>query len=205
MKIILAGLLLAGTAGGALAAEGWTLDHVKITGSQSVPASQLYPTLQERPGTHVTKDEILADQDALTAALQKQHVVGNIRTSLVDKHNGHVDVIFALEDQGVQAPVTTTASPTLAQEVFAGNKQIDTPTLQGAAALNPGAPLSDKAIMDAQARIGDVYKKKSIGVSIQPQIAQNAGRVTITWNITETKQKKKKKNTEDLGGYSTDQ
>lgn len=205
MKALLAGLLLAGTAGAASAADSWHLDHVTIKGSQSVPASELYPALQERPGTTVTKDEILADQDALAAALQKHHVVGNISTALVDKHNGHVDVVFTLADQGVQAPVTTATAPTLGQQIFNGNKRIDTPTLTQTSGLQPGEKLTEKTLQDALSAIGALYKQKNIGVNIQPQIAQNGAVVTVTWNITEAKQKKKKRDTEDLGGFSTDQ
>ncbi len=205
MRVVLAGLFLAGLSGAALAQGTWHLDRVIIKGSRSVPASQLYPVLREQPGSAVTKDEILADRDALTDYLQKQHVTGSVNPALVDKHNGHVDVVFNIEDNGIQQPTTVTVAPTLAAQNFVGNRKIDTATLEAATGLKPGDKLSAQMLQDAEQKIGAVYKQKNIGVQINPQVQQPpGGAVTVTWNITESK-KKMKRNTEDLGGYSTDQ
>lgn len=179
-------------------AQTYHLDKVTISGSQSMPTADLYGAIQEHAGTTVTKDQIVADQTAIGDALQKHHVVGAIKTLLVSKPGNHVEVRFVITDNGVQNPTTTTVAPVLGTQAFVGNKKVDTATLQTAAGLKAGDKLDQKTLTDAQARIGDVYKKKNVGVSIEVQIVQPGGgaNVQITWKITE---KKQKRNTEDQG------
>ncbi len=50
-------------------------------------------------------------------------MVGGIKTSMASKPGNHIEVTFALNDQGVEAPVVTKVAPKLHQEVFAGNKR----------------------------------------------------------------------------------
>ena len=189
----------------ALATSTYTLDKVQIRGLKSADPAAIAAQLKDQPGAKVTTDDILGDQDQLEKLLEGQHITGAIKTSLVNKNNGHVNVIFDVNDTGVAAPVTTTVAPKLKTQVFVGNAKISTDDLQAASGLKPGEELSDAKIEAARTAIGDIYKKRDVGVTMQGKTAQSPdGTVEITWTITETKAKKKKKNTEDEGGYQTD-
>jgi outer membrane protein assembly factor BamA len=192
-------------AGPALADSSYTLDKINIRGLKSANPAAIAAQLKDQPGAKVTTDDILGDQDQLEKLLEGQHITGAIKTSLLNKHNGHVEIIFDVDDQGVAKPVTTMVAPKLKTQVFVGNARISADDLQAASGLTPGEDLSTDKIVAAQNAIGAVYKKRDIGVSIQESNVQAAdGTVQITWTITETKAKKKKKNTEDEGGYATD-
>src|SRR5271156_374444 len=95
------------------AATPWTLDQIEINGVKSVPADQLRAGLKDHPGDKVTTDDLMADQDALTKELEADHVVGAVQTSMRNKHNGHIDLIFNVNDQGVQAPTVVHVAPKL--------------------------------------------------------------------------------------------
>jgi outer membrane protein assembly factor BamA len=193
------------TACPALADTTHTLDKINIRGLKSADPAAIAAQLKDQPGAKVTKDDILGDQDQLEKVLEAQHITGAIKTSLLTKGNGHVEIIFDVDDQGVAKPVTTMVAPKLKTQVFVGNAKISSDDLLAASGLTPGEDLSTDKIVAAQAAIGAVYKKRDIGVSIQESNAQSPdGTVQITWTITEVKAKKKKKNTEDEGGFQTD-
>jgi outer membrane protein assembly factor BamA len=192
------------TAGPALAQTTYKLDKINIRGLKSADPAAIAAQLKDQPGAKVTTDDILGDQDQLEKLLETQHITGAIKTSLLNKNNGHVEIIFDVDDQGIAKPVTTTVAPKLKTQIFVGNAKISTDDLQAASGLTPGEELSTDKIVAAQNAIGAIYKKRDIGVSIQESNVQAAdGTVQITWTITEPK-KKKKKNTEDEGGYATD-
>jgi outer membrane protein assembly factor BamA len=193
-------LLAATLAAGPAFAQTYTLDKIEINGLKSASPAALRAQLKDQAGAKVTTDDILADQDQLEKALEAQHITGAIKTSLRNKQNGHVDVIFDVADNGVVAPVVTTVAPKLKTQVFVGNAKISTDDLLAASGLTPGEELSMDKITAAQNAIGDIYKKRDVGVSIQESNAQSPdGTVQVTWTITETKAKKKKRNTEDEG------
>jgi len=193
-------LLAAALAAGPAFAQTYTLDKIEINGLKSADPDQLRAQLKDKPGAKVTTDDIMGDQDQLEKALEAVHVTGAITTSLRNKHNGHVDVIFAVADGGIAKPITTMVAPKLKTQVFVGNVKVTSDDLQAASGLTAGEDLSIEKITAAQTAIGDVYKKRDIGVSIQESNAQSPdGTVQITWTITETKAKKKKRNTEDEG------
>jgi outer membrane protein assembly factor BamA len=168
----------------------YTIEHVIITGSKTVPQDKLLAAIQAHPGAHMTKDEIVADQDAILKILGDAHVGGGIKTSIVGR-GSRVDVTFAINDEGVQAPVVTKVAPKLSTQVFAGNKKIPTADLEAATGLKPGDDLSEARLQAAQAAMAELYKKKkTISVSIQGDIKPDgAGHVEIDWQITETKPK----------------
>jgi outer membrane protein assembly factor BamA len=182
----------------------YTLDKVEINGVKSVPADELRAGLKDQPGARVTTNDLLADQDALTKELEADHVVGGIKTSLRNKNNGHIDLIFDVDDQGVQQPKVTTVAPKLGTETFVGNKKLATDDLIAASGLQPGDELSDARIQAAQVAIGAAYKKAKIGVQLAGAVKQNGAKADLTWTITEQKAAKKKSNAEDLGGQSLD-
>jgi len=192
-------------AGPALADTTYTLDKIQIRGLKSADPNAIAAQLKDQPGAKVTTDDILGDQDQLEKALEAQHVTGAIKTSLVNKHNGHVDVIFDVDDQGVAKPVVTTVAPKLKNQVFVGNAKISTGDLTAASGLTPGEDLSTDKIVAAQQAIGALYKKRNVGVSIQEANAQAPdGTVQITWTITESKKKKKPKDMDDDEGFKAD-
>lgn len=187
-------------AGPALADSSYTLDKINIRGLKSANPAAIAAQLKDQPGAKVTTDDILGDQDQLEKLLEGQHVTGAIKTSLLNKHNGHVEIIFDVDDHGVAKPVTTMVAPKLKTQIFVGNARVSTDDLMAASGLTPGMALSTEKIVAAQSAIGDVYKKRDIGVSIQEANAQAPdGTVQITWTISEVKKKKKPKNTEDEG------
>ena len=68
--------------------------------------------------------------------------------------------------------------------------------------------LSDARIQAAQAAIMAAYKKANVGVTVAGNISQDRDKAIaeIAWTIVEQKvaPKKKKKNTDDEGGFATD-
>ncbi len=184
----------------ARAATTYKLDHIIINGVKSVPTPPLVAGLKDHPGDTVATSDLMADQDALTKELEAAHITGGVKTSLRNYNNGHIDLIFDVDDQGVQAPTVVHVAPKLGNQIFVGNKKMTTDVLVAATGLKPGDELSDAKIQAAQAAIGDIYKKANIGVQLSGSVAQNGTSADITWTITETKAAKKKRNTEDPGG-----
>jgi outer membrane protein assembly factor BamA len=193
------GALAACLAAAPALAQPYTLDKVEINGLQSADPSALRAQLKDQPGAKVTTSDIIGDQDQLEKLLEAQHIGGAIKTSLRNKHNGHVDVIFDVADKGVVKPVVTTVAPKLKQEIFIGNAKLTNDDLQAASGLKPGDELSNEKIQAAQLAIQAAYKKANVGCEIAGAVSQNGGDTTITWTIKETKVKKKRKNTEDPG------
>lgn len=199
MNRISAALLVAAAfAAGPAFAQTYTLDKIEINGVHHADPNALRGQLKDQAGARVTTDDILADQDQLEKALEAQHITGAIKTSLRNKKNGHVDVIFDVQDTGVAQPQVTEVAPKLKAQIFTGNKRIPTDDLIAASGLKVGQDLTMDEIVKAQSAIGDVYKKKGYGVTVQASNNQGPdGTVQITWTIKEDK--KKRRNTEDPG------
>jgi outer membrane protein assembly factor BamA len=209
MRAALPILILAGTAiaaaPGAQAASTYKLDKIEINGVKSVPLDQLLAGLKDHPGDKVATSDLLADQDALTKELEAAHVVGGVKTSLRNKNNGHIDLIFDVDDQGVQAPKVVTVAPKLGQQIFVGNNSVPSDDLAAATGLKPGDELSDAKIQAAEADILAEYKKvNKASAQISGSVKQNGQVADVTWTIVESKAKKKKRNTEDPGGMPTE-
>jgi outer membrane protein assembly factor BamA len=209
MRAALPMLMLAGTALSAApaahAATTYKLDKIEINGVKSVPVDQLVAGLKDHPGDKVQTSDLLADQDALTKELEAAHVVGGVKTSLRNKNNGHIDLIFDVDDQGVQVPKVVTVAPKLGQQIFVGNNTVSSDDLAAATGLKPGDELSDAKIQAAEADIIAEYKKVSkSGAQISGSVKQNGERADVTWTIVETKAKKKRRDTEDPGGMPTE-
>ncbi len=197
-SLFAAGLTLATVlaAGAASADTTYTVDKVSITGSRSVPTSKLLSAIQEHAGSRVSQADIVADQDAITKVLGAANVVGGIKTSMVSKPNKHIEVIFAVDDQGVQAPTVTKVAPKLHAEMFEGNKAITSDKLMAASGLNPGDSLTDAKVVDAEKRVQAAYAaaKLPLDVSINGStVVTSPGYVDVTWHIVETKGKAKPK------------
>ena len=187
----------------------YTIDKVTISGSKSVPASQLYGVIKEHPGMKATKDDIVGDQDAISAQLSKSNVVGGIKTQLLGpKPNGHYEVTFIVQDNGVQAPVVTHVAPKLDKQTVDGNASIPSDKLLAATGLQPGDQLTNEKVLAAETAIQGVYKQAKLPVSMTingSTQAVDGGRVDVMWHIVETKAKKKPRNTDDEGGQKVDQ
>ena len=187
---------------------GHKLDRVTITGSRSVPPEQLYAALKEQKGEIVTHDDILADQSTILGMLAKANVGGSIKTSMITKSNGHIEVTFAITDQGVTAPTVTKVAPKLDHQVFTGNVKVTSADLEAVTGLKSGDDLTNAKLSTAQAAIVDLYKKAgkvNVLVSADPKTVGN-GKVEIDWQIAETppKEAPKKKKKDDEGGFSTE-
>jgi outer membrane protein assembly factor BamA len=186
----------------------YKLDKIEINGVKSVPVDQLRAGLKDHPGDTVATSDLIADQDALTKELEAAHVAGAVQTSMRNKNNGHIDLIFNVEDQGVQAPKVVTVAPKLGTQTFVGNATLTADDLATATGLVPGEELSDAKIQAAQAAILEAYKKANkVSANIAGAVKQNGEKADLVWTITETKGKpaKRKKNVDDEGGMQTDQ
>jgi outer membrane protein assembly factor BamA len=174
---------------------------VIITGSKTVPTDKLLAAVQEHAGSRVTQADIVADQEAILKVLGAANVVGGIQTSMRSKPNNHIDVIFAVNDQGAQAPVVTKVAPKLHAETFVGNVSIPSDKLAAASGLTIGEDLDNSKITAAQQAIAAAYKaaKLPVGMNLSGAIQTvSPGQVDVVWTIQETKAKKKK-STEDEG------
>ncbi|HTZ69057.1 MAG TPA: POTRA domain-containing protein [Acetobacteraceae bacterium] len=187
------------TASAAHAQTTYKLDKIEINGVKSVPTPPLLAGLKDHSGETVTTNDLLADQDALSKELEAQHVVGGVKTSLRNKNNGHIDLIFDVDDQGVQAPKVVTVAPKLGTQSFVGNNTLSSEDLAAATGLKAGDDLSDAKIQAAQQAILAAYKKANkVNANITGAVKQNGESANLVWTIAETKAKKKRK-TEDEG------
>ncbi len=203
MRLATSALLLGTTllaAPAAWADTVYNVAKVTITGNKSVPTDQLMAVVQEHPGSKVTVNDIIADRDAISKVLENAHVVGSVVPS-VKTQGTKSEVVFTVNDGGVQAPVVTKVAPKLDAEIFDGNVSIPTETLAAASGLKPGDDLSDDKIKAAEASIFATYKaaKLPVGVQISGENKRlDNGKYDVLWHITETKATKKKKHdTED--------
>ena len=201
--------LAALTAASAHADTIYTVDKVTITGSKTVPTSQLYAVIKEHPGIKATRDDIVGDQNAISAELTKANVAGGIKTQLLGpKPNGHYEVTFIVVDNGAQAPIVTHVAPKLDKQTVDGNVSIPTDKLLAATGLQPGEELTNEKVLGAETAIQGVYKQAKLPVSMTingSTQAVDGGKVDIMWHIVETKGKKKPRNTDDEGGQKVDQ
>ena len=182
----------------------YNVSKVTITGSKEVPVAQLYAVVQEHPGSKSTVNDILADRDAITKVLGNAHVVGAVNVS-VKTTGSESEIIFAIDDQGVQAPVVTTVAPKLDAEIFDGNASVPTATLATASGLTPGEDLDNNKILAAEQAIVAAYKTANVAVSVQISGENKrlaSGNYDVIWHIVETKTAApaKKKDTSDTGG-----
>jgi outer membrane protein assembly factor BamA len=200
-------LAAASFATAASADPSYKLDSIQIHGVRSVSVDQLLAGLKTKAGTTVTKSDLLDDQDALVKELEAAHIGGGVKTLLANKNNGHIDLIFNVDDQGVQAPKVVTVAPKLKDQLFAGNKKLTADDLTAASGLKAGDELNNARIQAAQAAIMAAYQKAGVGVTVAGNIAQDKAVADITWNIVEQKappKKKSKKHTDDEGGFAAD-
>jgi outer membrane protein assembly factor BamA len=204
--ITMLALAAATLAAGPALAQSYVLDKIQINGLKSVSPDEARAALNEKVGTKVTTDDLVADVTVLEKALEAKHVVGSVKVSMANKHNGHIDSIFDVTDNGIQTPTVVTVAPKLNDQVFTGNTALTADELTAASGLKAGDELSNDKIKTAQQAIVDAYKasKKPVNVTITGAVNQKGATVELVWTVVETKAKKKPKNTEDEG-YKTDQ
>ncbi len=209
--LALAGLAV--SAGPALA-QTYTLDKVEIDGLKSADPNELRALLPTKPGDKVTVNDLIADQDALTKALESKNIVGGITTSMRNKPGKHIDAIFTIADKGVQAPetkvITKMVDAKLGQESITGNKTVDSAPLLEAANLHEGDTLTKESMSAAAQRILDAYKKQlarhhkegDIGISVTNSPGKVSGEVDLTWVIKESNIKRA--SSADTSGYGSE-
>jgi outer membrane protein assembly factor BamA len=204
------GALLLGTtllaAPAAWAETTYNVSKVTIVGNKSVPTDQLLAVVQEHPGSKVTVNDIIADRDAISKVLENAHVVGSVKPS-IKTQGAKSEVIFTVDDQGVQAPVVTHVAPKLDQQIFEGNNSIPSDKLAAATGLTPGEDLSNEKISAAQQAIFNTYKTAKLPISVSISGENKAvagGKYDVIWHITETKAKKKKKDTDTDEGFKSE-
>ncbi len=209
MRASTVALLLAAMPGIAWA-QTYTLDKVIISGNKQVPSATLNAALAEKPGTQVTKDDIIADQDNILAVYKKANVGMGIKVLLATKtvrNVPHAEVTFKIVEDVAPPAQAVTVPNKLAHMTFVGNVIETTDALAAAAALKPGDVVTNDILQAAQKRILAVYqsdhKAQLANVNIEGDIATpTPGQVDLTWKITETKGKKKPRNTEDPGAQN---
>jgi outer membrane protein assembly factor BamA len=210
MRPFTAALLLAAATPALAWGQTYTLDKISIVGNKQVPTSSLDAAVTEKPGTKVTKDDILADQDNILAVYKKANVGTAITVLLATKEKQHAEVTFKLDEKSAPPPQTVTLQNKLAHMTFVGNVAETTDTLVAAAAIKPGDLVTNDVLKAVQQRLVDVYKndhKANVSVNIEGDIATPAstpGQVDVTWRLTETKAKKKPRNTDDPGGMNAE-
>ena len=200
----------------ALAETTYKLDKIEINGLKSVKDADVRPALAEKPGDKITIAQITADQDLLVAALGKMNVTGGVKTSLRNKNNGHVDIIFDVNDNGIVKPevkvVTRLVDPKLGRELFTGNTIVATDVLTEAAGLHEGDVLTHDSMTAAEKRIQDAYtaelKKRNRDmpdwkVETATAASNKDGEIDLTWKLTEGKLKRKTHAGDD-NGYGTE-
>jgi outer membrane protein assembly factor BamA len=197
------GLLLGAsllTASSAWADQTYNVGKITITGNKTVATDKLMAVVQEHPGQKVTVNDIIADRDAISKVLEDAHVGGSVKPS-VKTTGTKSEIIFAIEDQGVVAPIITKVAPKLDAEIFDGNTSIPSDKLAAASGLTVGEDLTNEKIAAAQAAIVAAYKTAKLPISVtitgENKVVGN-GKVDVLWHVVETKGKKKR-NTEDDG------
>jgi len=184
----------------------YNVSKVVITGSKSVPTDQLMAVVKEHPGSKSTTADLIADRDAIMKVLGAANVVGSIIVKVLPQ-GSKSEIIFAIDDQGVQAPVVTNVAPKLDAEIFDGNVVLSTDTLAAASGLKPGDDLSNEKIAAAEQAIKAAYdaSKQPVSALITNENKPVAGgKYDVIWHITETKvaPPKPKKDTSDSGAVS---
>lgn len=205
--VALALLVLPAAAG----AQQKTLDKIEITGLKSIPQEKLL-AVTHKPGSKVTiPDDLIADQEAISKVLEAEHVVGNIQTGMRDKKNGHVDAIFQITDNGIQAPevktVTREVTPKLDHFEFQGNSLVPSDVLVEAAGVPAGTELNKDNLGAALGRVSEAYKKylakhgRSAKLAFATgQGAANGDKVVVIIKVTETDVKRSSKDSSGYGG-----
>ncbi len=196
-----AATLLTGTA--AWAGNTYLVGKVTITGNRSVSTAQLMAVVQEQPGQKVTVDQILADRDAISKVLEDAHVVGSVKPS-IKTQSGKSEIVFAIDDQGVQAPKVTKVAPKLDRLVFDGNVSLTTDALAQATGLKPGDDLTNEKIAAAQAAVMAAYKAAKLPLNVTINVENkpvSSGAYDVEFHVVEAKAKAKKKarDSEDEG------
>jgi len=199
----------------ALAETTYKLDKIEINGLKSVTDADVRPALAEKPGDTVTIAQITADQDLLVKALGKLNVTGGVKTSLRNKSNGHADIIFDVNDNGIEKPavtkVTRLVDPKLGHELFTGNTILSSEALTAAAGLHEGDALTQDSLNAAAKKIQDAYvaelnkrnRQASLKIETASANSDKPGEVDFTWKLTEGKIKRKQHAGDD-NGYGTE-
>ncbi len=209
---MLAPLLLALAATPAFADQTFKLDKIEINGVKSVSVTDLRAALSEKPGDTISVTTITADQNLLLKALEKQNVTGGVKTSMRNKNNGHIDIIFDVNDTGIVKPevktVTKYVDPHLGHELFTGNTVLTADELTQASGLKEGELLTSDALNGAAKQIQDAFTAKlkrrhrTATLKIESGTAPTAGKpdeLDLTWKLTEGKITRQKNAGEDSG------
>jgi outer membrane protein assembly factor BamA len=211
MRYLRAALLLSSFAPGlAWADTTYSLDKVTIQGNVKVPSDTLNAVVQEKAGTNVTKEQIIADQDAILATYKKANVGMAIKVLLKTVGTKHAEVTFLIDEKSAPPPTVVVTANKLAHVIFVGNKAETTADLLAASGMHPGDVVTNDTLKKAQADILAVYQKdhsaRLANVNITGDIARpSPGLVDVTWTVSETKGKKKPRNTDDPGAVTVDQ
>jgi len=135
-----------------------------------------------------------------------------VKTSKRDKPGGHIDIIYDVNDNGVQKPVTTTVvhmvNPKLGTMSVTGNRFVPNDVLLAAAGLKEGDELTADSLNAAGKRVMDAYgnglkkhhKSASVAITIGQANAAKPGEVDIVWKLAVTDVKTIETGA-DTGGY----
>ncbi len=197
----------------ALADQSFKVDKIEINGVKSVSVDQLRAVLKEKPGDKVTIQDIIADQDLLVKALEKENVTGGVKTSKRDKPGSHIDIIFDVNDNGVQKPVTTTVTrmvnPKLDHLTISGNHLVPADPLLAAANMHAGDDITEQSLRDAIGRIGDAYKArlakvhKAADITYQT-VSTPTSKTTVNIEVRVTEKNVRRGTNDDKSGYGGD-
>ena len=74
------------------------LDHETFTGNVKVKNEQLAAALTIKPGTGVTRDMVVADENAISAVYKAAKVAALIQPKATNTNDGHVDLNFQITE-----------------------------------------------------------------------------------------------------------
>jgi outer membrane protein assembly factor BamA len=164
----------------------YILNGYSLRGVQGVDEDALVATLKHKEGDHITRADITADTDTISKALKERHIEGRLFATIAEK-DGRAWVLF--DFQYPQLPQES-AHRWLGAQIFDGNVEISSATLEAATGLKPGDDLPVERVSAARQAILEAYKKAAPGkdVHVGGKIRVTpGGKVELTWRITEAR------------------
>lgn len=162
-----------------------TLKILKVTGNQAIATSDILAALPYQAGSTVTRDQL----DAGVQKVIDLYKAKNIGAKFGERERfvkNTVQFYITIEEAAPTA-APAPAALVIRQINFVGNKKISTADLEAVTKLRAGSPVSTEAVTADESAIQEAYKKKNIGVQIQPSAAQpeHDNNVVLTYQITE--------------------
>ncbi|HEY3638111.1 MAG TPA: POTRA domain-containing protein [Rhizomicrobium sp.] len=189
MSLLAAISLIAAAISAAAGAPAYILNGYVINGLKGTNTDELKAKFKDKPGTRVTRADVLADQAILSKELDARHIAGHLFTGIAEK-NGHIWVIFQVQHPGLLAANQDSLHRHIEAQSFEGATHIAPGALASATGLKRGDPLSPDKLRAARQAILAAYAKAMPGKTVTLKIKMQTrpgGAVTMIWLIGEPK------------------